>query len=640
MITLTEAGYRDRVRGGWLGKLIGATVGGPSDGQKQTQATAGLPEALSRSQVSLNEGIDLQLVWLRALQSFGPTVTTEDLTGAWLRHAAHTHGEYPYARANFRRDVPPPISGGFDNPFRDALGALARAELWGMLAPGDPEQAAWFARRDSMLDHAGAGLEAAIWLAGMASAAFVEKDTSRLVELGLSLVSEEGRLARGVRDVVRWHGEYADWGRTREMLLRSYSSEDVRDSVVAAGIIALALLHGRGEFATCIVTAANCGWSSGTTCAATGALLGLTLGADGIPEEWRRSVRQEVVAGWGVVGLPRQWPASMLVEQTCEVGRLVIRSECSGRVQLVEEEPEEAPQLASPEAAALRRQLAIGSYVASYRRGPVRIQIDYDGRPTIGYDRPRRVAVALSNTVNRSLEVRARLSAPAGFVVTTTSDSITLAEGTTVSFMLTCSAPREHARIAVINPCTLFLAVDDGSEVTVPIALVGEALWYAAGPYGDFEEAHAPEQPGVLSGDMPLEAEGWMQLSVPEPMTNILADLEGDQGTYYLATDISAPRSQRARLSVGCNDGTKVWLNGQEVFAQHEHRPVSPLSADEFEVELRDGWNRLLVKMAQCSPRRFLSLAIKDGQGQMLIEAVNTMPRGPWAPAAPADEGE
>jgi hypothetical protein len=242
--------------------------------------------------------------------------------------------------------------------------------------------------------------------------------------------------------------------------------------------------------------------------------------------------------------------------------------------------------------------------------------------------------------VNRSLEVRARLSAPAGFVVTTTSDSITLAEGTTVSFLLTCSAPREHAQTAVVNPCTLFLSVDDGSEVTIPITLVGEALWYAAGPYGDFEEAHAPEQPGILSGDMPLEAEGWERLSVPEPMTNILADLEGEQGTYYLGTDISAPRAQRARLRLGCNDGTKVWLNGQEVFFQHEHRPVSPLSADEFEVELRDGWNRLVVKMAQCSPRRFLSLATKDSQGQMLIEAVNTMPRTPWARPSPEPDPE
>jgi hypothetical protein len=257
----------------------------------------------------------------------------------------------------------------------------------------------------------------------------------------------------------------------------------------------------------------------------------------------------------------------------------------------------------------------------------LRVQIDYDMQATIGYDAPRRLTVALTNTTNRSLEVQTRLSAPAGFVITTTSQSLSLPEGTSVSFMVTCNAPREHARIAVINPCTLFLAVEDGAEVTVPITFVGEAIWYLSGPYEEFEEPHPPEQPGVLSGETAVGGEGWRELSVAEPMTNLLAGVEGEQGAYYLATDISSPRAVRARLRIGCNDATRVWLNGQQILSRHEHRPVSPLSADEVEGEIRDGWNRLVIKMGQCSPRRFLSFALKDEQGQMLIEGVNTVPR-------------
>jgi hypothetical protein len=211
--------------------------------------------------------------------------------------------------------------------------------------------------------------------------------------------------------------------------------------------------------------------------------------------------------------------------------------------------------------------------------------------------------------------------------VTTSSGTVTLPESGLVSFTVTISAPQEHAQIAIVNPCTLFLSLEDGSEFTVPIALVGEALWYAAGPYGDFEEAHAPEQPGILAGDMPLDAEGWQGLSVAEPAVNLLADLESEQGTHYLATDLFLPRERRARLRVACNDGTKVWLNGQQVFLQHEHRPVSPLSADEFEVALREGWNRLVIKMAQCSARRFLAAALRDLQGHLLLEALNNFPR-------------
>jgi len=636
MVRLTRAEYRQRVYGGWLGKLIGAAVGAPGDGRRSAAGGQGARqylEALSRAPMPAQEGSDFQLVWLRALERAGPKISLEELISAWLRHLAHGRGEYPYALANFRRELAPPASGAFENPFREGLGALARAELWGMVAPGDPERAAYYAYQDAMLDHAGAGVEAAIWLAGMASGAFAESQIPRLIEIGLGLVPEEGRVARAVRDVLRWHGDLAHWARTREMLLRAYSSEEVRDSAICAGLIALSLLDGRGDFERTLATAANCGGSTICTCGASGAVLGLALGADAIPAAWREAIPGEVVAGREVRGLPRREGAAMAAERTCEMGRLVIRSECAGRVQLVEAPPEEPNTLAAPEVSALLRQLAMGPYVTCYQRGPVEIRIDYDGPPTIGYDRPRRLPIGLTNVAARSLDLQARVSGPAGFVVTTSADGITLPKGGAVTFVVTISAPREQARIWAVNPCTLFVSLEDGTEATAPITLVGEALWYAAGPYGEFGEAHAPERPEVLSGEAPLEAEGWRRLSVAEPGVNLLAGLEGEQGTYYLASDLWMPRrcraeaACRARLRVGCNDGTRVWLNGQEVFSQHEHRPVSPRSADEFEVELREDWNRLVIKMAQCSPRRFLSVALKDLDGQLLVESGNTVPR-------------
>ena len=627
MVTLTESEYRERVYGVWLGKLIGSALGAPMDGEKRMHEVGAGAESLAGSRAEPEEWADFELAWLRAVQTAGPQLTPDDLIATWLKHIACAEGESAYARGNFRRGMRPPVSGAFNNPFRTALGAMARADLWGMLIPGDPEGAASRAAQDARLDHDGAGVEAAVALAAMVSAAFVESEVARLVEVGLKLVPEDSRLARASRDVVRWHGELANWRRTREMLLRAYSSEEVRDSTVAFGLIVLALLAGEGDLGRTVVTAASCGWSTKCTCAGAGAVVGAMLGASGIPADWRGAIREELRASPGLVGLPRTGRLGMLAEHTCEVGRLMIRSECAGRVQLSEEPSEEESKLATPEPTEFVRRLKMGPYVTSDRRGPLVIDIDYDARPTIGYDAPRRLAFGVTNAATRSVDLRTRISAPAGFVVTTNSDQITLPEGATVSFTATISAPKEHAQIAVTNPCTLFLSVEGGEEVTLPITLVGEGLWYAAGPYEDFEVGHSPEQPAVLSGEAAIDGEGWQRLSAAEPAVNLLTDLEGEQGTYYLATDVEAPRARRARLRVGCNDGTKVWLNGQEVFFQHEHRPVAPVSADEFEVELREGWNRLVIKMAQCSPRRLLSAVLKDLEGQLLVEAVNTSPR-------------
>ena len=627
MVTLSYAQYRDKVYGGLLGKLIGSAVGAPFDGQKQPADVQGAPEALLRHQGRPVEGLDFAVVWLRALQTSGPSLGADELIGAWLRHLRYSAGEYAHAQASFTREVPPPVSGVFDNPFRESLGALARAEIWGLVAPGDPEVAARYARQDAMLDHSGAGVDAAIMLAAIVSAAFVTADPARLLDIGLTFVPEDGRAARAVRDVVRWHSELAHWRRTREMLLRAYAAEDVRDSTIAIGLISLALLHGAGDFSRTLMTAAGSGWSTACTCGAAAAIHGAAHGAERIPETWRAPFRGEISLGWGVVGQPRTLRAAILAEDICDVGRLVTRAQSPGRVQITEEPTDEPSELADPRAADFVRQLQVGPYVAAYRRGQVEIHIDYDGPPTVGYNVPRRLAISITNAGSRAADIRTRLSAPAGFVVTSPSEHVSLPEGGSVSFRAAISAPQEHAQVASVNPCTLYISIEDEAEATVPIALVGEALWHAAGPYGSFDEQHAPEQPGILAGDAPLGGEGWRSLSVPEPSVNVLADFEGDQGTYYLATDVWMPRSRRARLRIGCNDGVKAWLNAEEVLYQHEHRPVSPLSADEVEIDLREGWNRLVIKMAQCSARRFLSVGLRDLDRHLLAEAVNTFPR-------------
>jgi ADP-ribosylglycohydrolase len=629
MVTLTETGYYDKVYGGWLGKLIGARIGEPLDGQRQThELTADSLNNLATYRPGPSSSIDLQLVWLRALQSVGPKLNAQDLATAWLRHVTYVESERAHAYANLRRDLRPPISGVFDNPFRRSLGGLERADIWGLVAPGDPRQAAHYAGQDAMLDHAGPGVEAAILAAAMVSAAFVESDPARLIEIALSLLPADSRVARAVRDVARWHGELAHWPRTREMLLRSHGSDDVRDSALAAALTSLALLHERGDFVRTLITAANCGWSTHSTCAAAGAVVGVIAGASGLPAAWRSLVDEDVRSGWGLVGLGGSSPPAVLAQQTLEVGRLVIRSECAGRVQLAEEAPDEPAALAATDGSALTRQLAMGPYVTTFRRGPLEVSVDYDACASIGYDVPRRLAIGLTNTGARSFDLRTTISAPAGFIVTSNADRLTLAEGTSVSFVATISAHEERARLAAVSPCTLFVSLDDGTEITVPITLVSESVWYAAGPYGSFDEPHAPEQAGILSGETPLGGEGWRRLSVSEPSVNLLAAMAGEPGTYYLATDYLLPRARMARLRVGCNDGVRVWLHGQEVFSHHEHRPVAPTSADEFAAELWEGWNRLVIKMAQCSPRRFLSAVLLDQDRHLLLEAVNTFPRG------------
>lgn len=74
--------------------------------------------------------------------------------------------------------------------------------------------------------------------------------------------------------------------------------------------------------------------------------------------------------------------------------------------------------------------------------------------------------------------------------------------------------------------------------------------------------------------------------------------LGGDSRAAYLRNKVWSDKSQKVRLELGSDDGIKVWLNGQLVHANNVTRSASP-AQDKVEVTLKQGWNRLLLKVTQ-----------------------------------------
>jgi hypothetical protein len=61
---------------------------------------------------------------------------------------------------------------------------------------------------------------------------------------------------------------------------------------------------------------------------------------------------------------------------------------------------------------------------------------------------------------------------------------------------------------------------------------------------------------------------------------------------------VYSPYYRSGKLLLGCDDGIKVWLNGDNVFTNDRY---GDWTSDEFEVDvsLNIGWNKLLCKISQ-----------------------------------------
>ena len=172
---MTDADYRKKVLGAWLGKAVGGTLGQPwegSTGPLNLSYYNPVPTTMMP-----NDDLDLQILWACKLATdWNGVICRDHFAKAWPECIDFPFDEYGVAIRNLKRGIPAPVCGSYDNWFTDGLGAAIRSEIWACLAPGNPALAAKYAYEDACVDHAGNGIYAEQFLAALESQAFLESD--------------------------------------------------------------------------------------------------------------------------------------------------------------------------------------------------------------------------------------------------------------------------------------------------------------------------------------------------------------------------------------------------------------------------------------------------------------------------------
>lgn len=302
-LVLDLADFRDRVHACWLGKSIGGTLGTPHEGKRYAldltfydpvPATA-LP----------NDDLDLQLVWLAAMEEAGTTdPSVAQLTSAWTRWAnAYPWNEYGFFMRNHARGLRPPVAGCFENYYVDEMGSPIRSEIWAVLHAGDPQAAARMAWKDSVLDHAGGeGVWGEMFWAAVQAAAFVERDPQVLIRIGLNMIPLASHLGRCIREAVWCHATGLSYEQARARITERFAGIQPCNAVPNHGFTIVGWLYG-ADFGDQLLKAVNCGWDTDCTCASAGAVLGALGGPAAFAQRWTAPIGDGVWLGPGMIGL-------------------------------------------------------------------------------------------------------------------------------------------------------------------------------------------------------------------------------------------------------------------------------------------------------------------------------------------------
>ncbi|MDD4818169.1 MAG: ADP-ribosylglycohydrolase family protein [Victivallaceae bacterium] len=306
--------YEEQVYAAVTGKVIGVYLGRPFEGWSKEKiaerwgktAPAGAPGPIVRY-VHADCGVPLivpdddisgTFIFIRALSDSGKFAHTpadffgdtwlnylwEKRTILWWGGMGNSTEHTAYLR--LKHGVKSPRSGSIELNSREVaeqIGAQIFIDAFGMVAPGRPELAAKLAKMAASVSHDGEAVYAAMAVAAMVSAAFVEKDIFKVMDAGVSVIPADSLIARLHREVREWSAADGSWETTYDRIREKYGYHIFGGNchvVPNHAVMVMAWAHGGGDFFKTMSIVASAGWDTDCNAANVGSVSALVAGLE------------------------------------------------------------------------------------------------------------------------------------------------------------------------------------------------------------------------------------------------------------------------------------------------------------------------------------------------------------------------
>ncbi len=303
--------YEEQVYAGVLGKVIGVYMGRPFEGwpKSRLEEKWGFVDRYVHEEMNVplvvpDDDITGTFTFLRALEDSGLYEKTPDAffgetwlnyliepkTILWWGGMGHSTEHTAYIR--LKQGLKSPESGSIlqnGKVVAEQIGAQIFIDAFGMVAPGKPELAAELARKAARVSHDGEAVHAAVVVAGMVSAAFVEKNMNKLLDIGVGLIPENCLIARIHRDVRAWAKKDKEWRKTFGRIDKKYGYHKYGGNchvVPNHALMVMAWVYAPDDFQQSQAIVNTAGWDTDCNAANVGSVMGIKVGLDRICETY------------------------------------------------------------------------------------------------------------------------------------------------------------------------------------------------------------------------------------------------------------------------------------------------------------------------------------------------------------------
>ncbi|MDP1725429.1 MAG: ADP-ribosylglycohydrolase family protein [Bacteroidota bacterium] len=301
--TIKAEVLNDKIAGGWAGKMIGVSYGGPTEFVAQCRIYEdSIKWKPSDTWESMwQDDIYVQLTFLMAMDKYGidaPAKKYQELLAKAGYKLWHANMQ---ARKNYFDSIFPPASGSPEyNMHADCIDFQIEADYIGFMCPGMPQTASCIAEKIGHIMNYGDGLYGGIFIAALYSEAFFESDIQKIIEKALRSIPEESEYSAIINDVIKLHKHYpSDWkaswkeleGKWGEVDFCESGSTSNTDAKLNGAYIVMGLLYGDGDPRRTLGITTRCGQDSDCNPSNAMAVLGVIKGFSGLPLDMQEGVK-------------------------------------------------------------------------------------------------------------------------------------------------------------------------------------------------------------------------------------------------------------------------------------------------------------------------------------------------------------
>ncbi len=300
--TLSTDVLKDKIAGGWAGKMIGVTYGAPTEfkacGKTFEDSIRWKPSDVKGS--IWQDDIYVQLTFLMTMDKYGLDAPAKKFHESFAKAGFPLWHANVQARKNYFDSIFPPQSGqpGY-NIHADDIDFQIEADYIGFMCPGMPLTSGRIADKIGHIMNYGDGVYGGVFVAALYSEAFLENDIPKIIDQALLSIPSESDYSRIIRDVIILHSHYPnDWRSAWTELQKKWADTDICGAGTAFNIdaklngayIVMGLLYGEGDPLKTMEIATRCGQDSDCNPSNAMAVLGVIKGFSHLPEKFREAV--------------------------------------------------------------------------------------------------------------------------------------------------------------------------------------------------------------------------------------------------------------------------------------------------------------------------------------------------------------